>query len=143
MTQSEARDRIEKLRREIEGHNHRYYVLNQPDITDFEYDLLLNELDALERKYPRFLSEDSPTRRVGSDITAEFVQYEHRYPMLSLGNTYNEEELREFDARVRKMASGDAEYVCELKYRRGINKHNIQGWHNGKGIHKGRWHEGR
>ena len=105
MKQSEAKERIEKLRLEIEEHNNKYYVLNQPDISDFEYDILLNELDTLEKKFPEFISEDSPTRRVGSDITDEFVQYEHQYPMLSLGNTYNEEELRDFDARIRKVAT--------------------------------------
>jgi len=116
MEKSEAKARIEKLRTEIEEHNHRYYVLNQPLISDFEYDILLNELDNLEKKYPEFIIEGSPTRRVGSDITREFVQYEHRYPMLSLGNTYSEEELREFDNRIRKTISGSIEYVCELKF---------------------------
>lgn len=93
MKQSEAKVRIEKLRKEIEEHNHRYYVLNQPLISDFEYDILLNQLDTLEKKFPEFIIEGSPTRRVGSDITKEFEQFEHRYPMLSLGNTYSEEEL--------------------------------------------------
>jgi len=116
MEKSEAKARIEKLRTEIEEHNHRYYVLNQPLISDFKYDILLNELDNLEKKYPEFIIEGSPTRRVGSDITREFVQYEHRYPMLSLGNTYSEEELREFDNRIRKTISGSIEYVCELKF---------------------------
>ncbi len=116
MKQSEARERIEKLRREIEEHNHNYYVLNKPVISDFEYDLLLNELDTLEKKFPEFITEDSPTRRVGSDLTEEFRQYEHKYPMLSLGNTYNEEELRDFNARVEKAAGSPVEYVCELKF---------------------------
>lgn len=116
MKKSEARVRIEKLRIEIEDHNHRYYVLNQPLISDFEYDILLNELDTLEKKFPEFINENSPTRRVGSDITKEFEQYEHRYPMLSLGNTYSEEELREFDTRIRKTTSESIEYVCELKF---------------------------
>jgi DNA ligase (NAD+) len=116
MEQSEAKEHIEKLRREIEEHNHRYYVLNQPLISDFEYDILLNELDTLEKKFPEFIIEGSPTRRVGSDITKEFEQFEHRYPMLSLGNTYSEEELREFDTRIRKATSESPEYVCELKF---------------------------
>jgi DNA ligase (NAD+) len=116
MKRSEAKRRIEELSTEIEGHNHRYYVLNQPIISDFDYDILLNELDTLEKKFPEFISKNSPTHRVGSDITKEFEQYEHRYPMLSLGNTYNEEELREFDARIRKAASETIEYVCELKF---------------------------
>ncbi len=116
MKQTEAKIRIEKLRKEIEEHNNNYYVLNKPLISDFEYDLLINELDTLEKKFPEFISADSPTKRVGSDITKEFVQYEHKYPMLSLGNTYNEEELREFDSRIRKTITDPVEYVCELKF---------------------------
>jgi DNA ligase (NAD+) len=116
MKHSEAKTRIEMLRREIEEHNQNYYVLNQPVISDFEYDLLLNELSTLEKKFPEFITEDSPTRRVGNDLTKEFEQFEHRYPMLSLGNTYSEEELREFDARIRKTTSESIEYVCELKF---------------------------
>jgi DNA ligase (NAD+) len=116
MKQSEAKTRIDILRKEIEEHNKNYYVLNHPVISDFEYDILLNELDTLEKKFPELITENSPTRRVGSDITREFIQYEHRYPMLSLGNTYSEEELREFDARIRKTTSQSIEYVCELKF---------------------------
>ncbi len=116
MKKSEAKERIEQLRREIEKHNQNYYVLNKPVISDFEFDILLNELDTLEKKYPEYQSDDSPTRHVGSDIAREFTQFEHKYPMLSLGNTYSEEELKEFDARVRKSISDDVEYVCELKY---------------------------
>ena len=116
MNQSEAKERIDTLRREIEEHNNRYYVINQPLISDFEYDILLNELDTLEKKFPEFIIENSPTRRVGSDITKEFEQYQHSYPMLSLGNTYSEEELREFDNRVHKSISQPIEYVCESKF---------------------------
>jgi DNA ligase (NAD+) len=116
MKLSEAKERIEKLRREIDEHNHRYYVLNQPVITDFEYDILLNDLITLERKFPVLKSEDSPSVRVGSDITVEFEQHEHKYPMLSLGNTYNEEELRDFDNRVSKTVASPVQYVCELKF---------------------------
>lgn len=116
MNQEEAKGRIERLRKEIEEHNRKYYVLNQPVISDFEYDLLINELEALEKKYPEFGNPASPTLKVGSDITKEFRQYEHKYPMLSLGNTYNFDELRDFDARLRKSVTGDVEYVCELKF---------------------------
>ena len=116
MKRSEAKARIDTLRKEIEEHNNRYYVLTRPTISDFEYDLLLNELNTLEKKFPEFISENSPTRRVGSDITKEFEQYEHTYPMLSLGNTYSEEELREFDSRIRKTISQSIEYVCESKF---------------------------
>jgi DNA ligase (NAD+) len=116
MKKSEAKARIEELRTEIEDHNNSYYILNQPLISDFEYDILLNELDTLEKKFPEYIIADSPTRRVSSDITKEFEQYEHKYPMLSLGNTYSEEELREFDTRIRKSTSESIEYVCELKF---------------------------
>jgi len=116
MNHSEAKERIDTLRREIEEHNNRYYVLNQPVISDFEYDILLNELDTLEKKFPEFISKNSPTRRVGSDITKEFEQYQHIYPMLSLGNTYSEEELREFDNRIHKSITQPIEYVCESKF---------------------------
>jgi len=116
MKRSEAKVRIERIRMEIEEHNRKYYVLNQPSISDFEYDIILNELETLEKKFPEFKTGDSPTHRIGSDITKEFVQYEHRYPMLSLGNTYNETELREFDNRIRKTTQEPIEYVCELKF---------------------------
>ncbi|MBK9391537.1 MAG: NAD-dependent DNA ligase LigA [Bacteroidetes bacterium] len=116
MKPSEAKERIERLRREIEEHNRRYYVHNQPLISDFEYDILINELDTLEKKYPEFKSEDSPTQRVGNDIKNEFEQYEHKFPMFSLGNTYNEDEVREFDARTRKTISEQIKYTCELKF---------------------------
>lgn len=116
MKKSEAKERIDTLRKEIEEHNNRYYILNQPSISDFEFDLLLNELDTLEKKFPEFITENSPTRHVGSDITKEFEQYEHTYPMLSLGNTYSEEEIRDFDNRIRKTITQPVEYVCELKF---------------------------
>ena len=116
MKQSEAKERIEMLRKEIENHNNRYYLLNQPVISDFEFDLLLNELETLEKKFPQYVTPDSPTRRVGNDITREFEQYEHSYPMMSLGNTYSEEDLRAFDARINKTIEEQAGYVCELKF---------------------------
>jgi DNA ligase (NAD+) len=116
MKQSEARERIEKLRKEIEMHNHNYYVLDKPEISDFEFDLLMNELETLEKKFPEFLSSDSPSKKVGSDHNPEFLQYNHKYPMLSLGNTYSEAELREFHNRVSRQADNNYEYVCELKY---------------------------
>jgi DNA ligase (NAD+) len=116
MKPSEAKERIDKLRQEIEGHNHKYYVLNQPDISDFEYDILLSELNTLEKEFPEFMTGSSPTQRVGSDLIDEFVQYDHKYPMLSLGNTYSEEELRDFDARIGKLIDEPVAYVCELKY---------------------------
>jgi DNA ligase (NAD+) len=116
MNQAEAKKRIGKLRKEIEEHNRRYYLMNHPVISDFEYDLLINELKTLEKRYPEFITEGSPTQRVGSDITKGFRQYEHKYPMLSLGNTYNYDELRDFDNRLRKSVTEPVEYVCELKF---------------------------
>ena len=116
MERTEAGKRIVELRNLIEHHNYLYYVLSKPEITDFEYDILLNELITLEKKFPDFFDENSPSRRVGSDINRDFVQMRHRYPMLSLGNTYSQEELIEFDSRVRKTIGADFEYAAELKY---------------------------
>lgn len=116
MNKQQAQARIDLLRKELNHHNHSYYVLSKPEISDFEYDLMMQELDALEKKYPEFADQNSPSQRVGSDITKEFEQVEHKYPMLSLGNTYSIEELRDFDTRVRKAIGEDFRYVCELKY---------------------------
>ncbi len=109
------RDKIEHLRKIIHYHNYRYYVLNDPQISDYEFDALLRELQELERQHPEWDDPNSPTHRVGSDVTNEFRTVEHRYPMLSLSNTYSMEEVKEFDNRVRKEI-GEAEYVCELKF---------------------------
>ena len=116
-----AQQRIEFLKKELERHNHNYYVLNAPTITDFEFDLLMGELQGLEKLYPEFATEDSPTRHVGSDLTSgaagtDFVQVPHRWPRLSLGNTYAREELFEFDERIRKAAGVPYTYSCELKF---------------------------
>ncbi len=108
--------RIYFLRNEINKYNYQYYILSQPSISDFEFDQLLKELETLENKYPEYFDANSPTQRVGNDISNEFSQREHRYPMLSLGNTYSEEELRDFDARVLKGLNQAYQYVCELKY---------------------------
>ena len=117
-----AKERIEFLRQELNRHNYRYYVLNDPEITDFEYDVMMMELAALEKMYPELASPDSPTVKVGSDIAGrppgsrEFRQFRHRWPMLSLGNTYNIEELQDFDRRVREAAGEKFAYSCELKF---------------------------
>jgi len=116
MKQSEARERILKLREELLRHNDLYYKQNSPLISDFEFDILMHELETLEKKYPQFISEDSPTLRVGNDINGEFGQYTHKYPMLSLGNTYNEEELRDFLGRIDKLTGEPVQFVCELKF---------------------------
>lgn len=109
------RERIEELRRRLEYHNYKYYVENSPEISDFEFDALLRELQQLETAHPEYFDPNSPTVRVGSDITAEFQSFEHRFPMLSLGNTYSLDELHEFIDRTRREV-GEAEWVCELKF---------------------------
>jgi DNA ligase (NAD+) len=117
MEKSAIKARIDILRTQLEKHNYNYYVLNQPVISDFEYDHLLKELEELEREHPEFADDHSPTQRVGSDINNTFEQREHKYQMLSLGNTYSEEELKDFDNRVAKGLEGQSySYVCELKY---------------------------
>ena len=122
ISKKQAQERIEHLRTELNRHNYRYYVLNDPEITDFEYDVMMMELASLEKMYPELTSPDSPTMRVGSDIagktpgTREFRQYRHRWPMLSLGNTYNIEELQDFDRRAREASGEKFAYSCELKF---------------------------
>ncbi|MDE6445518.1 MAG: NAD-dependent DNA ligase LigA [Alistipes sp.] len=110
-----VRERIEELRRQLEYHNRKYYVENDPSISDFEFDALMRELQELEAAHPEFADPDSPTVRVGSDISSEFATVRHRYPMLSLGNTYSLDELHEFLERIEREA-GPTEYVCELKF---------------------------
>lgn len=112
----EAKERIGFLRRELERHNHNYYVLNSPTISDFEFDLLMGELQGLEKMFPDLASADSPTMHVGSDIAAGFEQVAHRYPMLSLGNSYSIGEMEEFDARIAKSVSSPYSFSCELKF---------------------------
>jgi DNA ligase (NAD+) len=116
MTPEKAQIRIDELRRVLQQHNYSYYVKSDPTISDFEYDLLINELQTLESTFPQFDDENSPSRRVGSDLNREFESFNHRYPMLSLGNSYNREELIEFDQRVQKTIGDDFSYFCELKY---------------------------
>ena len=116
MTDKEAEIRISKLRSELHKHNHRYYVLSDPVISDFEFDLLMQELFSLENNFPQFRDPNSPSQRVGNDINKEFQQVAHNSPMLSLGNTYSLEELQDFDKRIRKDITEAFEYVCELKY---------------------------
>ena len=120
ISKSAAKERIDQLRKEINGHNYNYYVLNSPVISDFEFDLMLQELASLEKMFPEFASADSPTVKVGSDIagkkTFEFATRTHRYPMLSLGNTYSREELAEFSDRISKTIPEPCSYSCELKF---------------------------
>ena len=107
---------IESLRRELEQHNYNYYVLSSPTISDFEFDAKLKQLQTLEEQFPEFFDPNSPTQRVGSDSVSGFEQVAHVYPMLSLGNTYSEGEVKDFYERVRRALNDDFELVCELKY---------------------------
>lgn len=110
------KEQIEALRKELEQHNYYYYVLSQPIISDYEYDLKLKQLQELEEKYPEYYDPNSPTQRVGSDLTEGFEQAYHAYPMLSLSNTYTEEEVKEFYERVSRTLNEPFELVGELKY---------------------------
>ena len=113
----DEKQRIEQLRKELHEHNYRYYVLNQPVIGDQEFDFMMHELQDLEARHPELYDANSPTQRVGSDISAEFRQVKHRYPMLSLANTYSEEDVRQWYDSVKKgLAGEDFEVCCELKY---------------------------
>ncbi|SEK61540.1 NAD-dependent DNA ligase LigA [Parapedobacter koreensis] len=116
MSPAEAAIRIEELTRELNEYNYQYYVLANPTISDYDFDQKLKELDALEQQFPQLLDPDSPTQKVGGDITQRFDTVQHRWPMLSLSNTYSEQELRDFDNRVRKAIGDDFGYVCELKF---------------------------
>src|SRR5437899_10404018 len=109
-------ERISRLRAEIDKHNRLYYVEAKPEIADKEFDLLLEELKRLESEHPELVTSDSPTQRVGGEPIEGFKPVRHREPMLSIDNTYNEGELREFDKRVRRLLGGEAvTYVVELK----------------------------
>ena len=113
----EIKERIGQLRSELDRHNYNYYVLNAPEISDQEFDRMMRELQDLEAAHPEYDDPDSPTKRVGSDLNQEFVQVPHRYPMLSLANTYNKQEVADFYERVRGGLEGEPfEICCEMKY---------------------------
>ena len=116
MSPNEAKKLIGSLSAELKQHTYNYYVLAMPTVSDYDFDKKLEQLNALEKEFPEFLDPDSPTQKVGGDITKEFVTVKHRWPMLSLGNTYNEQELIDFDQRVRKAIGDNFQYVCELKF---------------------------
>ena len=116
MNKEEAKISIRQLVEDINNHNYRYYVLADPIISDYDFDMLLEKLVSLEKEFPEFKQPDSPSQRVGGSVTSEFTSAKHTYPMLSLSNTYSEIELREFDERVRKLVDGKYEYICELKF---------------------------
>jgi DNA ligase (NAD+) len=115
MDKAQAKLQIDELTASLKEHNYRYYVLSEPTITDLEFDRLLKQLEYLESQFPELAHADSPTRVVGGGVLNEFQTVKHRRRMLSLGNTYNEKELREFDGRIQKAIGGETEYVCELK----------------------------
>ncbi len=116
MNKEEAKARISELSKIIDNHNHNYYILAQPTISDYDFDMLLNELIDLEKQFPDLVLPDSPTQRVGGDLTKEFKTVKHRYPMLSLSNSYNIEEVKDFISRIKKTIEEDVEFVCELKF---------------------------
>jgi len=113
---SDIQKKIQQLRDELNQFNYDYYVLSKPSISDYEFDSKLKELQELELTYPEYFDSASPTQRVGSDISKEFIQVKHKYPMLSLSNTYSEGEVNDFYERVKKSLNEDFEIVCELKY---------------------------
>ena len=113
----DEKQRIEQLRRELHEHNHRYYVENQPSISDYDFDQLMHELQELEARHPEMADPNSPTQRVGSDLQTEFRQVAHKYPMLSLANTYSEQDVRDwYDSVSRGLAGEPFEVCCEMKY---------------------------
>lgn len=116
MNKETAEKKIQELTDKLNYHNHRYYVLSNPEISDYEFDMMMKELEELEKTFPEFASENSPTKRVGGDITKKFASVLHRYPMLSLSNTYSKEEIIEWEERIKKLIGGKITYVCELKY---------------------------
>jgi DNA ligase (NAD+) len=116
MTSSKIKSEIEHLREEIRKHDHNYYILSQPTISDFDYDQLMNQLLALESQYPNLITHDSPSQRVGGEPTKEFLTVTHEIPMLSLANTYSETELIDFDKRVKDIIGNQPyQFVAELK----------------------------
>ncbi|HSH18945.1 MAG TPA: NAD-dependent DNA ligase LigA, partial [Draconibacterium sp.] len=116
MNREEAFQKINALRKELEEHNYKYYVLAQPVISDYDFDMKLKELEKLEAEFPEFDDPNSPTQRVGNDLSSDFEQVEHKYAMLSLSNAYSEEEITDFDTRIKKIINTEYEYVCELKF---------------------------
>lgn len=116
ITEKEAAEKINQLTVDLNHHNYLYYVKAQPVISDYEFDVMLQQLIALEKQFPKLLTPESPSQRVGGSISKEFETVTHNYPMMSLGNTYSEEELRDFDERIRKIVGDNFEYVCELKF---------------------------
>ncbi len=113
---ADIQSKIEQLTQELNEYNYQYYVLAQSLISDYDFDQKLKELESLEAQFPQYRDPNSPTLKVGGDITQKFKTVKHKWPMMSLGNTYNEQELKDFDSRVRKTIGDDFQYVCELKF---------------------------
>ena len=116
MTKEEAKNRIETLSQILREHNHRYYVLSESTVSDYDFDMLLEELQKLEEDFPELAYEDSPTKRVGGELTKNFTTVKHKYRMLSLGNSYSKEDIEDFETRIKKLVENELEYICELKY---------------------------
>ena len=116
MSADRIKDTMDALVKELNQHTYNYYVLAMPTIADYEFDKKLEALAALEKAHPEFADPNSPTQRVGGDLTKNFITVKHKWPMLSLGNTYNEQDLRDFDDRIKKAIGNNFEYVCELKF---------------------------
>lgn len=116
MNKEGAKIKIDQLVDELQKHNHNYYVLSVPVISDYDFDIMLKELEQLEKEFPDLIRPDSPTMRVGGETTKNFASVVHKYPMLSLSNTYSESEILDFDTRVRKITGDNVQYVCELKF---------------------------
>ncbi|HRD40026.1 MAG TPA: NAD-dependent DNA ligase LigA, partial [Bacteroidia bacterium] len=123
MSKEAIKTRIAELSKDIEAHNYNYYVLDKPTVSDYDFDMMLEELIKLEKEHPEFALLDSPTQRVGGQITKEFKSVKHKYPMLSLSNSYSTEDMEDFDRRVREglglsndLFGGAVDYVCELKF---------------------------
>ncbi|HLS29986.1 MAG TPA: hypothetical protein VK021_03945, partial [Flavobacteriaceae bacterium] len=113
---SQVEDKIKKLREELENHNYRYYVLDDPSISDYDFDMKLKELQELEEAHPEFADKNSPTQRVGGEVIKGFKTVQHQYPMYSLSNSYSKEELEEWEKRIEKLIDHKFEFTCELKY---------------------------
>lgn len=116
MDKQQAQQEIARLTQELNHHNHLYYVESAPEISDYDFDMLLQELQKLEEQFPDLADPNSPTKRVGGDITKKFETVVHRFPMLSLSNSYSQEEISDWENRIKKLVEGKIEYVCELKY---------------------------
>ena len=116
MTKEDVKQKIEQLSEQLRIHNYNYYVLSETTISDYDFDMLLKELQKLEEDFPEFAVETSPTQRVGGTITKNFKTVKHKYRMLSLGNSYSKEDIEDFETRIKKLVENELEYICELKY---------------------------